>query len=129
MAFSPLMQRHAPKDKPATVQGWTSSASEPAGQNSPMQDILACRCCCSYTMSLACPHLESDPSSRWVPRHLACQACVDEHLTLLPRLPEDPFGELRQTTMASQHAAKRVLRLPSSMHKATRPSWLCNRRF
>lgn len=109
--------------------------------NLPTQDVLACRPFCSYTMSLADPHLESDLSPlkivfsrprakgafrvpRRVPEHPAYRAFVDEHLALLPRLPEDPFGELRQRTMALQHAATCVLRLPASLHEATRPSWL-----
>lgn len=94
-------------------------------------------------MSLAGPHLESDHSPlrlvlsrprakgpfrvpRWVPEHLAYRAFADEYSALLPQLPEDPFCELRQTTMALQHAAKRVMHLPASMHIATRPSWLCH---
>lgn len=108
--------------------------------NLPTQDILACRPACAYTMSLADPHLESHHSPlklvwprprakrpfrvpRWVPEHLAYRAFADEYLALLPQLSEDPFSELRQTTMALQHAAKRVMRLPASMHTATRPSW------
>lgn len=47
-------------------------------------------------------------------------------MALLPPLGDDPSGELRQTTMALQHVAERVLRLLASMQVAARPSWTCH---
>lgn len=119
------------------------SRLDKAYTNMMTHDLMKCNPSCAYIVSLADPRLESDHSPlhlvfarpcakgpfrmpRWVPAHLAYQASVEEHRELLTPLGDDPFGELRQVTMALQHAANRVLRLPASLHAETRPSWLCH---